>query len=91
MEMATYHVVNWLINPPTKGPRTGPRNGAAVYSIIGARIWLGMNKSETVPAATVRNALPAIPSKKRPTNRVCMFLATAQGMVKIRKKVNDGK
>lgn len=50
-----------------------------------------MNKSATVPAATLRNALPAIPSKKRPTNRVCMLFATAQGMVKIRKKVNDGK
>jgi hypothetical protein len=61
------------MNPPTIGPRTGPKNGARVYTIIGFWIWAGINKSDTVPAATLKKALPAIPSRNLPTSIVWIF------------------
>lgn len=68
--MGSYQEIYELMNPPTSGPKTGPKNGARVYAIMGFWISAGKNKSATVPAATLRNALPAIPSKNRPTSMV---------------------
>lgn len=45
--------------------------------------------SPTVPPATERNALPARPSKKREMSIVVIFLATAQGIIQIRKKMYE--
>jgi hypothetical protein len=45
--------------------------------------------SPTVPPATLKKALPAKPSKKRETSIVAIFLATAQGMIHIKKKTYE--
>jgi hypothetical protein len=45
--------------------------------------------SPTVPPATLRNALPARPSRKRATSMVWMLRATAHGIMKTRKKVKE--
>jgi len=45
--------------------------------------------SPTVPPATLRKAEPARPSKKRATNIVWMFCATAHGIIQMRKNVNE--
>lgn len=71
------------------GPTSGPTKGEAVYSIIGALSSWRANKSPTVPPATLRNALPAIPLKKRHTIMVSIFLDTAHGMSQIKNKVNE--
>jgi len=74
------------MNPPTKGPSTGPAKGAIANNIIGACISFGKNKSDTLPPATLMKALPDNPEKKRAMSMVWMFCATAHGMVHIRKK-----
>jgi hypothetical protein len=89
MNWMGYHVANELMNPPTKGLKTGPRKGASVQNIIGFWISAGTNKSATVPAATLKNALPAIPSRNLPTSMVCIFCAAAEGIMKTRKKKTD--
>lgn len=45
------------------------------------------NRSPTVPPATLKNALPASPSRKRTTSMVAMLCANAHGIVKMKKKV----
>ena len=68
------------MNPPITEPPTGPRKGEAEKIIIGKSISDGSNKSTTEPAATARKALPAKPSKNRPTITVARFWATASGI-----------
>jgi hypothetical protein len=63
-----------------------PMNGLAVYTIIGRLNSAFVYISPTVPPATERNAEPARPSKKRDTNMVAMFFATAHGTIQIRKQ-----
>jgi hypothetical protein len=47
------------------------------------------NISPTVPPATLRKAEPAKPSKNLATNMVCIFFATAHGIIQIKKKVKE--
>ena len=63
--------------------------GDAVKIIMGACNSYFVNISPTVPPATLRNALPAMPSKKRDTNIVPIFLATAQGTSQIMKNTKE--
>ena len=49
-----------------------------------------MNKSTTVPPATLRNALPDRPLKNRATKSVWIFCATAHGISQIKKKYCRG-
>lgn len=69
-----------------RGPSVGPQKGVRVNNIIGASMCAGAKRSATVAAATVRNEEPVRPQRKRAINRVWMFFATAQGIVKRRKK-----
>lgn len=71
------------------GPTSGPMKGELVYSIIGALSSCRANRSPTVPPATLRNALPAMPLRNRHTIIVWMFLATAHGISHTRKSVNE--
>jgi hypothetical protein len=87
--VATYHEVNSFMKPPSNGPRGGPMKGDIVNSIIGGPTLAGTKRSDTVPAATDKKALPASPPRNRPTRIVCMFRPTAQGMLHSRKKDID--
>jgi hypothetical protein len=55
------------------------RTGQAVKTIMGAPKLLPENISPTVPPATDRKALPAIPEKKRKTSKTAIFGAKAHG------------
>ena len=69
--------------PPTIGPRTGPPYGAAANRAIAKPRSLLSHTSEIVPPASVRGADAKIPQKKRHMRSVSMFLATAQGIMKM--------
>jgi hypothetical protein len=74
------------MNPPIKGPNTGPINGERVYRIMGAWILAGGNKSDTVPADTLRKALPDNPSNNLPKSIVSMFFAKAHCIFQMKKR-----
>lgn len=74
------------MKPPRRGPSSGPINGAAVYTIIGAESSDLVNISPTVPPATDKKAEPDRPSRNRHTSMVAIFGATAHGISQIRKK-----
>ena len=78
-------MVNELMKPPMRGPRAGPIKGEPVKIVIGIRSCSGMNKSTTVPAATLRNALPDRPLRNRATKSVSIFCAVAHGISQIKK------
>jgi len=71
------------------GPSAGPTKGAPVNMVIGSRSCWGMNMSTTVPPATLRNALPDTPFRKRPIKRVSVFFAVAHGISQIKKNTVD--
>lgn len=73
------------MNPPIVGPKDGPKNGDPEYTIIGKDNSCLLNMSPIVPPATLRKALPTNPTKKRATSRVCIFCATAQGIMKMKR------
>jgi hypothetical protein len=61
----------------------GPIKGAAEKAAIGTPLSSVFHKSASVPPTNVMGAENAIPSIKRQTIRVPMFLDTAQGIMKI--------
>ena len=58
---------------------------------MGASISSRLNKSPTVPPDTDKKALPASPWKKRAMIMVSMFLATADGMIQMKKPANEAR
>jgi len=61
----------------------GPINGAAENAAMGTPRSSLRQRSARVPPTRVMGAEKAIPSMARQTMRVPMFLATAQGMMKM--------
>ena len=74
----------WAANPPTTGPRVGPRKGVNRKVDDAAARWTGTKMSEFVPAPTARQPDPAMPARKRQMIRVAKFCAKPAARVKRR-------
>lgn len=74
------------MKPPTMGPSTGPANGARAKSDMASARSAGENMSLTTPPEMTRGAEPQNPARNRQMRSVSMFLASAQGMLKMAKR-----
>lgn len=72
-------------------PKTGPKNGDAVYTAIGAPTESERNTSATEPDATLRNAAPEHPTKNLPIKNVTILLLNATIKLKMIKKLNEAR
>ncbi|GMG10787.1 unnamed protein product [Aspergillus oryzae var. brunneus] len=64
-------------NPPMTGPITGPMKGAAAKRHRASPRCSARNISLITPPAFVSGDDPAVPARKRRTNKVCIFCAPA--------------
>ena len=67
------------MKPEKTGPITGPRGGLEVKIAIGKNESCGAYKSDIEPPATVKNALPTQPVKKRKIKKTGALFANATG------------
>ena len=68
------------MNPPTRGPIVGPRNGPSVYITIGHETCSLIHISVIDPPDTERNAAPENPARNLVTRMVPIFCASAVGI-----------
>ena len=67
------HPLYCAANPPTTGPKAGPRNGASTNNDVATARFTGGQMSAFVPAPTARLGEPKNPAKKRQTSSDAKF------------------
>lgn len=80
-----------VMNPPAIGPATGPANPPAAKTQMAYDLGIGSQRSASAPPTTARGADAKKPPKKRPTQIVVMFCASATGIWKMAKSAKPKK
>ena len=75
-----------VMKPPAMGPATGPANPPAAKTQMAYALGMGSHRSARAPPTTESGAAAKKPPRKRPTQMVAMFCATATGIWKRAKR-----